>query len=82
MEKEETTLDPMTEADSASADAEDQQVIPIVKNHSELRRMDDNNMLWIKAQALNSHLVCGLCQGYLHEACTITECMHSCKYIY
>ncbi|CAL1538832.1 unnamed protein product, partial [Lymnaea stagnalis] len=44
------------------------------------RRIDENNMLWIPIQSVNPHLICGLCQGYLYEACTITECMHSfCK---
>jgi hypothetical protein len=29
---------------------------------------------------LNQYLTCGLCKGYLYEASTITECMHTCKY--
>lgn len=29
---------------------------------------------------LNPYLTCGLCKGYLYEASTITECMHTCKY--
>jgi len=28
---------------------------------------------------LNKYLTCGLCKGYLYEASTITECMHTCK---
>lgn len=28
---------------------------------------------------LNPYLTCGLCKGYLYEASTITECMHTCK---
>jgi hypothetical protein len=28
---------------------------------------------------LNSHLVCVLCRGYLVDATTIVECLHSCK---
>ncbi|KAH9492565.1 Polycomb group RING finger protein 6 [Bulinus truncatus] len=44
------------------------------------RRIDEHNILWIPIQSVNPHLICGLCQGYLYEACTITECMHSfCK---
>ncbi|XP_005089722.1 polycomb group RING finger protein 3 [Aplysia californica] len=44
------------------------------------RRIDENNTLWIPIHSVNPHLICGLCQGYLYEACTITECMHSfCK---
>lgn len=29
---------------------------------------------------LNQYLTCGLCKGYLYEASTITECMHTCEY--
>lgn len=29
---------------------------------------------------LNEYLICRLCKGYLYEASTITECMHTCKY--
>ncbi|CAG5125942.1 unnamed protein product, partial [Candidula unifasciata] len=44
------------------------------------KRIDEHNMLRIPLNPLNPHLICGLCQGYLYEACTITECMHSfCK---
>jgi len=41
------------------------------------RRIDSNRNLWIPITSVNPHIVCGLCQGYLYEACTITECMHS-----
>lgn len=47
-----------------------------------LRRIDDKNNLWISLKSLNPHLICGLCQGYLYEASTITECMHSCRFFY
>jgi len=29
---------------------------------------------------LNTHLVCVLCGGYLIDATTIIECLHSCKF--
>ena len=32
--------------------------------------------------SMNPHLVCGLCDGYLVDATTITECLHSCKYLH
>ncbi|GFR95631.1 polycomb group RING finger protein 3-like [Elysia marginata] len=46
-------------------------------NHNIVER---DGFLRIPVHAVNPHLICGLCQGYLYEACTITECMHSfCK---
>lgn len=35
----------------------------------------------LKLKELNSHLVCGICSGYLVDATTIVECLHSCEYI-
>ncbi|KZR99373.1 putative Polycomb group RING finger protein 3 [Daphnia magna] len=29
---------------------------------------------------LQSNLTCSICQGYLIDATTITECMHTCEY--
>jgi len=29
---------------------------------------------------LNTHLVCVLCGGYLIDATTIIECLHSCEF--
>ena len=40
---------------------------------------EKDGFLRIPVHAVNPHLICGLCQGYLYEACTITECMHSCE---
>jgi len=34
----------------------------------------------IAADSVNSLLTCSLCSGYLHNAVTITECLHSCVY--
>lgn len=31
---------------------------------------------------LNTHLTCVLCGGYLIDATTIIECLHSCEYIH
>ena len=28
---------------------------------------------------LNQHITCKLCNGYLIDAATITECLHTCK---
>lgn len=80
MENEDTTGDIIAEVESEAKNNNSQSKGDNCSSQSDLRRIDDNNILWIKAQAVNTHLVCGLCQGYLYEACTITECMHSfCK---
>ena len=34
----------------------------------------------MKLQDLNAHIMCVLCGGYLVDATTIVECLHSCKY--
>ncbi|CAK8697121.1 polycomb group RING finger protein 6-like [Clavelina lepadiformis] len=44
------------------------------------RETEVNDTLNISARALNIHLCCKLCCGYLVDATTITECLHSfCK---
>lgn len=35
----------------------------------------------VKLKSVNTHITCTLCRGYLIEATTITECLHTCKYI-
>ena len=35
----------------------------------------------MKITDLNPHITCVLCQGYLVDATTIIECLHSCKYL-
>lgn len=34
----------------------------------------------VKLKTVNTHITCTLCRGYLIEATTITECLHTCKY--
>ncbi len=31
-------------------------------------------------QGINEHITCRLCAGYLIDATTITECLHTCEY--
>lgn len=31
-------------------------------------------------QTINPYITCNLCRGYLIDATTIVECLHSCKY--
>ncbi len=38
-----------------------------------------NRRVTLKITDLNSYLTCYLCKGYLIDAATITECLHSCK---
>ena len=37
-------------------------------------------MTRLKITDVNQHLICALCSGYLVDATTIIECLHSCKY--
>ena len=36
--------------------------------------------LRIKLRTLNSHIICKICAGYLIDATTVTECLHTCTY--
>lgn len=36
----------------------------------------------IKLWDINAHITCRLCNGYLIDATTVTECLHTCKYDY
>lgn len=33
----------------------------------------------IKLKTLNNHITCKICRGYLIDATTVTECLHTCK---
>lgn len=35
----------------------------------------------LEIRELNPFMTCGLCEGYLIDATTITECLHTCKFI-
>lgn len=40
----------------------------------------DATQISFQTHILNAHLACSLCKGYLNEACTIIECLHTfCK---
>ena len=51
------------------------QTVPIHLDYQELEMLRS-----MKIQDLNSHILCVLCGGYLVDATTIVECLHSCKY--
>ena len=34
----------------------------------------------IRLKTLNEHIVCTICTGYLIDATTVTECLHTCKF--
>lgn len=33
----------------------------------------------VRMRGINEHITCSLCAGYLIEATTITECLHTCE---
>lgn len=33
----------------------------------------------IKLRILNNYITCRICRGYLIDATTVTECLHTCK---
>ena len=35
----------------------------------------------IKLWDINAHITCRLCEGYLIDATTVTECLHTCEYL-
>lgn len=35
----------------------------------------------IPLRLVNAHITCNICEGYLIDATTLVECLHSCKYI-
>ena len=35
----------------------------------------------VRLKTVNVHITCFLCKGYLIDATTITECLHTCKYL-
>lgn len=44
------------------------------------KNLDLSNPVQLNIADLNQYLTCGLCSGYLYEASTVTECMHTfCK---
>lgn len=34
----------------------------------------------IKLCHINAHITCRLCEGYLIDATTVTECLHTCRF--
>lgn len=63
---------------------------PGSRQFSSLERATDNtrfsvdpanmSLLRMPLEELNPHIMCALCAGYLVDATTIIECLHSCKY--
>ena len=53
----------------------------IFKSNSESTQVDTRKKtLKIKPSMINEHFQCGICQGYIIDATTITDCLHSfCK---
>ena len=36
----------------------------------------------IKLEDINPNITCKICKGYFVDATTITECLHTCMYLY
>ena len=34
----------------------------------------------IRLKTLNPHIACSICNGYLIDATTVVECLHTCKF--
>ncbi len=34
----------------------------------------------IRLKSLNPHITCKICRGYLIDATTVTECLHTCMH--
>ncbi|ESO93135.1 hypothetical protein LOTGIDRAFT_232858 [Lottia gigantea] len=46
----------------------------------ENKREEDESKVYVPVVNINCYLTCGICKGYLYEASTITDCMHTfCK---
>ena len=54
---------------------------PLQMESSELNVQVDNVATHtpLKVRDVNVHLVCSVCRGYLIDATTVTECLHSCN---
>lgn len=52
-------------------------VVCFLRRSVQMDKMQPNR---IKITDLNPHLTCPLCAGYLIDATTIVECLHSCKF--
>jgi len=46
----------------------------------ELKSKQKMSKISIKLKNINENFQCGICQGYIIDATTITECIHSCKF--
>ena len=44
-------------------------------------KYDSEYELKITVADLNKHFTCSICNGYFRDAHTISECLHTCKYI-
>jgi hypothetical protein len=41
-------------------------------------RLEGSDVVF-QTRTMNEHLICSLCMGYLREATTVTECLHTCE---
>ena len=55
---------------------------PEVQEEEPFEPVTDGREMTFEVRTLNPYLSCGLCNGYLREAFTITECLHSCNALF
>lgn len=63
-------------ADANNPSLQSKLSIPVPSNHLELDGCKNSRA---RCEELNEFIKCTLCDGYLIDATTITECVHSCK---
>jgi len=68
-----------TKADVAKPTPADSFVKPAPKRKRANSLKQKDNKVVLKISNLNDHLVCPICHGYVINATTITECLHTCK---
>ena len=54
--------------------------VAVVKLSSAMIIADAKMERMIKLKSLNPHISCKICKGYLIDATTVTECLHTCEY--
>lgn len=56
-------------------------LITTAASHNDMFFLQTPKMLTrkIKLWDINAHITCRLCNGYLIDATTVTECLHTCK---
>ncbi len=46
-----------------------------------LKKINEKSKFSINLKIINENFQCGICQGYIIDATTIIDCLHSCKFL-